>query len=88
MSGKVKEKASVQTQKEPCRHFWVIEVANGPASRGQCKYCGVKQEFFNAFPEFNPLKKGTNPFNLPKLTGTEAAADVKEEDDSKSLVPG
>jgi hypothetical protein len=84
MSGKVKEKekASVQTQKEPCRHFWVIEVANGPASRGTCKYCGVKKEFYNAFPEFNPLKKGNNPFNLPKL------GDIQEKGRKKSLVTG
>jgi hypothetical protein len=82
MSGKVKEKASVQPQKEACRHFWVIEVANGPVSKGTCKYCGSKKEFFNAFPEFNPLKKGNNPFNLPKL------AEVEVKDDSQSLVPG
>jgi hypothetical protein len=82
MRGKVKEKASVQTQKEPCRHFWVIEVANGPVSRGQCKYCGAGKEFFNAYPEFNPLKKGNNPFNLPRMP------EVEVKDDSKSLMPG
>ncbi|HTY81976.1 MAG TPA: hypothetical protein VMB24_04265 [Dehalococcoidales bacterium] len=64
---KVKEKEQAQPRKEECRHFWVIEVANGPISRGQCKYCGAKKEFYNAFPEFNPLKKGANPFSLPKL---------------------
>ena len=64
---KEKEKALAQTEKQACRHFWVIEVANGPVSRGECKYCGAKKEFYNAFPEFNPLKKGANPFSLPKL---------------------
>ena len=65
---KVTEKELAQPQKEACRHFWVIEVANGPSSRGTCKYCGEKKEFFNAFPEFNPaIKKGANPFSLPKL---------------------
>lgn len=67
MSGKVKEKAQIQPEKEACRHYWVIEVANGPVSRGECKFCGVKKEFYNAFPEFNPLKKGANPFSLPRL---------------------
>jgi hypothetical protein len=83
MSGKVKikEKASVQALKEPCRHFWVIEVANGPMSGGKCKFCGAKKEFYNAFPEFNPLRKGTNPFNLPRMDKVE----VKE--DSKSVMP-
>jgi hypothetical protein len=85
MSGKLKEKVTVQPQIEPCRHFWVIEVADGPLSGGSCKYCGAKKEFYNAFPEFNPLRKGANPFNLPKLTEVEAE---EKEEDSKSLVPG
>ena len=64
---KEKEKTTAQPEKQVCHHFWVIEVANGPASRGTCKYCGEKKEFYNAFPEFNGLKKGANPFSLPKL---------------------
>jgi hypothetical protein len=67
MNKKVKEKVLAQPRKEACHHFWVIEVANGPASGGVCKFCGEKKEFFNAFPEFNPVKKAGNPFNLPKL---------------------
>jgi hypothetical protein len=82
MRGKIKEKVAVQVPKEECRHFWVIEVANGPVSRGQCKYCGAKKEFYNAFPEFNPLKKGNNPFNLPRL------GDIEEKGCKKSLVTG
>ena len=81
MRGKVKEKPAERPQPETCRHYWVIEVANGPMSRGQCKICGTKKEFYNAFPEFNPLKKGNNPFNMPKLAG------VRVKGDSKSLVP-
>jgi hypothetical protein len=82
MSGKVKEKAPAPPQNETCRHFWVIEVANGPVSQGKCKLCGAKKEFYNAFPEFNPLKKGNNPFNLPKM------ADVEVKERKKSLVTG
>jgi hypothetical protein len=82
MRGKTKEKASAQPQKETCRHYWVIEVANGPVSRGKCKYCGAKKDFYNAFPEFNPLKKGNNPFNMPKMPG------VQVKDTGKSLVTG
>jgi hypothetical protein len=69
MSGKikVKEQIKAQPEKKACSHFWVIEVANGPASMGQCKYCGERKEFYNAFPEYNPLKKGSNPFSLPKF---------------------
>ncbi len=75
---KVKERIEEKTEKETCHHFWVIEVANGPKSLGTCKYCGVTKEFFNAFPSFNPLRKGANPFSLPKM------ADVKIDKESKS----
>ena len=67
------------TPKDQCHHYWVIEVANGPESRGTCKYCGVKKEFLNAFPEYNPLKKPANPLDLPKMPR------VKMEEDNKSL---
>jgi hypothetical protein len=77
MNTKVKEKPGVQPQKEPCRHFWVIDVANGPVSRGKCKYCGARKDFYNAFPQFNPLKKGPNPFNLPELPAVESREDDK-----------
>jgi hypothetical protein len=78
MSGKVKEKVRAQTQNEPCRHYWVIEVANGPVSRGVCKYCGARKDFYNTFPEYNPLKKGGNPLKLPRLP----AVEVDEESNS------
>jgi hypothetical protein len=46
MTTKIKERVkAAEPQKETCRHYWVIEVANGPASQGQCKFCGTKKEF-------------------------------------------
>lgn len=77
MRGKVKGKVKAQTQKEPCRHYWIIEIANGPVSRGACKYCGATKEFLNAFPELNPLKKNSNPLALPRLSGVKVRADNK-----------
>ena len=29
-------------------HFWSIESANGPLSRGRCKVCGKEQNFTNS----------------------------------------
>ena len=29
-------------------HFWTIESANGPISRGRCKVCGKEQNFANS----------------------------------------
>jgi hypothetical protein len=34
-----------------CHHYWQIEIAKGPKSRGRCKYCGVKREFINYLSE-------------------------------------
>ena len=34
-----------------CHHYWLIEIAKGPKSRGRCKYCGVKREFTNYLSE-------------------------------------
>lgn len=36
---------------ENCVHYWEIEEANGPTSKGVCKYCHAVKYFFNAFPE-------------------------------------
>jgi hypothetical protein len=68
---KVAVQEQVQKQDTECHHFWVIEVANGPSSRGKCKYCGEKKEFLNAFPTFNPLRKGPNLLNMPTLPKVE-----------------
>ena len=40
-----------------CNHFWVIEVANGPKSRGECKICGESQVFYNSITNLNDPKR-------------------------------
>jgi hypothetical protein len=71
MRNRVKEKVIHQPVADVCHHFWMIEVANGPTSKGTCKYCGAKKQFYNAFPDFNPMKRGNNPLALPKLPEVE-----------------
>ncbi len=75
---KTKERVEDKSQQQPCHHYWVIEVANGPSSLGTCKFCGETKEFLNAFPTFNPLKKNSNPLALPRLP------DVTIDKESKS----
>lgn len=75
MRQRMKEKILKKIEKEQCHHYWVIEVANGPRSVGVCKYCGEKKEFLNAFPPLNPLKKNSNPLDLPKLPEIEMDED-------------
>lgn len=77
MKNTVKERIE-EKPKEQCHHFWEIEVANGPTSIGTCKYCGEQKEFLNAFPTFNPLRRSSNPMNLPVMP------DVEIEEESKS----
>ena len=62
-----KEKSRENPDNEQCTHHWVIEVANGPTSNGECKICGETREFFNAFPGFKPAKNQNDVLELPKL---------------------
>ncbi len=81
MKERVKVKVEEKTAREAkaqCGHYWVIEVANGPTSYGTCKFCGEKKEFYNAFPDFNPLRRSHNPMTLPELK------DVKVDEESHS----
>jgi|WetSurMetagenome_2_1015567.scaffolds.fasta_scaffold1805857_1 hypothetical protein len=60
-----------------CHHFWVIEEANGPSSRGICKHCGQAKEFYNAMPDFAALKKNPELFGLPHMGKVHVDKDSK-----------
>lgn len=34
-----------------CAHHWVIEMANGPTSSGNCRRCGAQRAFYNTFDD-------------------------------------
>ena len=75
---RTEEKETTEQTKPQCGHYWVIEVANGPTSVGECKFCGMKKEFYNAFPDFNPLRRShTNPMVLPELPEVEVEKESK-----------
>lgn len=57
-----------EIEEEQCPHYWVIEIANGPKSRGQCKYCGEIRDFHNSIVDLNDPRRKSNPLNLPKLS--------------------
>ncbi len=40
-------------QGKECHHHWIIEVANGPISKGVCRFCGAEREFYNSLPDFS-----------------------------------
>ncbi len=72
---KVEDIPEIKADDRSCHHFWVIEVANGPKSIGKCKVCGQSKEFFNAFPDFNPMRRRSSPLDLPKLPEVEMEKD-------------
>ena len=75
---KVKERIKEYIDTDACHHYWVIEAANGPESKGMCKYCGEVKTFLNTMPDFNIPKRKNNPFKLPEVP------QVELDDDSKS----
>ena len=80
MGNKVKERVPEKPAEETCHHFWMIEIANGPMSRGECKLCGAVKDFHNAFPDFNPLKpvkRNNSPLALPELPEVEVDKESK-----------
>jgi len=34
--------------KQGCVHHWVIGIANGPTSDGECQKCGMLKSFYNS----------------------------------------
>jgi len=58
MVTKVRELAREEAKPpRPHIHYWLIESAHGPTSRGVCKYCGAVQEFRNSWFNMTPSKK-------------------------------
>ena len=36
------------TTQDKCIHHWIIDIADGPFSKGVCKLCHKTSEFFNS----------------------------------------
>ena len=68
MRPRVKEIDEEKTEEVQCHHFWIIEIANGPQSRGECKYCGEVREFHNSITDLNNPKQKPNPLKLPRMS--------------------
>ena len=61
----VEEKKSAEIKS--CRHYWNIEAASGPISRGICKICGEKREFLNSWSSSSYMGKDAQVLNLPNM---------------------
>jgi len=56
-----------EEQETKCRHYWLIEAAKGPISKGVCKYCGEEKEFQNSWAESLWDGDISSLLNLPGL---------------------
>ena len=69
MRNKLESKPEVKVQEpeanDECCHYWLIESANGPTSKGVCKFCGVEKEFHNSPPEYAFSKRRDEKIALP-----------------------
>ena len=68
MKQRIREVEDNNLEEDRCHHFWVIEIANGPKSQGECKYCGEIKVFHNSIVDFTDPKRKNNPLNLPKMS--------------------
>ena len=78
MKYKLKETPGKPVTESKCRHYWVIEGASGPTSRGVCKFCGAEREFHNSWENAAFMGRDTRLLELPYLLNVES--DRREED--------
>ena len=67
-------KVNEPVETKVCRHYWHIEEADGPVSRGICKICGEEKEFQNSWIASSYMGKDARVFDLPNML------DAKEEE--------
>ncbi|MFC1965316.1 hypothetical protein ACFLWG_04905 [Chloroflexota bacterium] len=71
MRNKIKDVTEERAAGEDCHHYWIIESASGPISRGRCRSCGAEKEFSNSLPDYVVVKRHTRVLELPKLPDVE-----------------
>lgn len=84
MRYKLKEAPEKPVVKGKCRHYWMIEDAKGPISRGVCKFCGAEEEFQNSLPDSNYSGRDIRVFELPDLLETEPDSEPEDSGLEKS----
>ncbi len=84
MEYKLKEKSEKPAKESNCRHYWVIEDAGGPTSRGVCKFCGAEKEFLNSWPDSRSKEQNNRVFELPNLLDVESDTESEDSESKKS----
>ena len=84
MANKLKEASRETAAEKECRHYWIIDSAEGPVSRGVCKFCGTESNFSNSLPVAPYVKRNTDVFELPVLPELEPAGDDSKLEESNA----
>ena len=63
--------------KTACRHYWVIESASGPTSKGVCKFCGEEKEFQNSWIGSGYMGRDARVLGLPNMLESEDEEEEK-----------
>ena len=84
MKYKLKEMPREPEVKGECRHYWMIESASGPSSRGVCKFCGAEREFHNSWLDSTSVGRDTRVFELPDLLEVESDKESEDSEAEKS----
>ena len=78
MNSKVKVTSAETAVRDRCHHYWVLEKAIGPTSKGVCKFCGAEKEFDNRSSDTWVESDISMYFDLPKYPDIEL--DSEDED--------
>ena len=74
---KAREKQKI-TETGCCHHYWVIDTAVGPTSKGVCRLCGAQREFDNTL-----LDEWVDPWSdgdLSSLSRESKSIDLEDTD--------
>lgn len=71
MANKIENSHEEHETKTHCSHYWIIEPAKGPTSKGVCKHCGAEKEFQNSWSDSFWEGDISTLFELPGLPDIE-----------------
>lgn len=63
-SNNITQDATIEAE---CHHYWIIETAHGPTSKGICKHCGAEKQFLNYAPDLWRRDEASTILESPRL---------------------
>jgi hypothetical protein len=83
MANRLETAPQEPTSKGNCCHYWIIEPADGPTSKGMCQFCGAEKEFDNYGPDlWSQWERGAPITAELSGYGSPDVAPAEKQDDS------